>query len=387
MLRANGPLYAAAFCLMFGVGMIVSLLPCKILTLSGSLPHVGGLAAAFALIFVPAQIPVGRWADRYGFRPLLLAGCLLSGLSGLLYSESQSILGLFAGRMIQGLGEVPIWALGPALLAVRHPQNKARAMGLYNAAIHLGLTAGSLAGIWMVTHPSGNLAFRIYAGLCLLGALLIRFGVKEPRRQTTEDTPTAPFKAPRRNTLLFTVLLYGAGYGICVSTIPGFLIQVRGLSPQIPALFFTLFYLGISLSQLTAGPLCDRGHQRPVLITGMALTALGVAAFSQASPIPLLILLTLAATGLGSVCVAALAQLNHGVPDSHKGRILTQFYLCWGIGYFSLPLIMGTLKNPQTWNMGFITLAVIWILTAILHWRRPKVTDKKVFYDRRMNRN
>ena len=55
----------AASLLMVGVGMIVALLPQRVLDLSGSLQDVGYVASFFALSYLMLQLPLGNLADRF----------------------------------------------------------------------------------------------------------------------------------------------------------------------------------------------------------------------------------------------------------------------------------------------------------------------------------
>ena len=98
-------LNAAAFLLMLGVGMIVALLPQRVLEYSGSIENVGFIASAFAVSYVLLQFPIGRLSDRFGFKPFLLLGYGFCCLSGVLYFFSDTAGGIFLGRLFQGAGE------------------------------------------------------------------------------------------------------------------------------------------------------------------------------------------------------------------------------------------------------------------------------------------
>jgi MFS family permease len=67
-------LFLSVFLMMIGVGMIVAVMPQRYIALSGTPSTVGSLAAAFALTYLLVQFGVGRLADRYGFKPFLIAG-------------------------------------------------------------------------------------------------------------------------------------------------------------------------------------------------------------------------------------------------------------------------------------------------------------------------
>ena len=56
---------------------------------------------------------------------------------------------------------------------------------------------------------------------------------------------------------LWGILLWGGAYGMFLTVIPGFLIVYHGAPASLTTLFFVIFYLMISLSQLIFGPLVD----------------------------------------------------------------------------------------------------------------------------------
>ena len=165
----------SVFLLMTGVGLVVALLPQRMMSLGASVSDVGFLAGVYAVPNVLLQIPVGRLADRFGFKNFIVGGYLLCGLSGMLFYLAASPSCLLLGRFLHGLAEVPIWALGPVLLSVSHPGRKGRYMGMYNASLHLGLTSGGLLTVVFSGFCRGNEPFLLFAALSLLGGLIIGF--------------------------------------------------------------------------------------------------------------------------------------------------------------------------------------------------------------------
>ena len=174
----------AVFLQMAGVGMIVARLPQRIMDLSGSVASVGYLASAFALFYVTFQIPIGMLADRYGIKRFLVGGYLLCSLVGLLYYFSGSANMIFLGRMLQGVGEIPMWALAPALLTLQAPSGKGKSLGIYNASLHCGLTAGSLLGMSLCAAWQDEACFLMFSVAGLAAALLTVFLVDVPPYRT-----------------------------------------------------------------------------------------------------------------------------------------------------------------------------------------------------------
>jgi MFS family permease len=162
-------LYLSIFGFMLGVGMISSILPAQVMQLTGGQAGVGALASAFGLPYILVQAPLGRWADRVGFKPLLLAGYFLASLTGILYYLAGSYELLLAGRLLHGLSEAPLWALAPALLVLHYPAKRGWVIGSYNAWLHLGLTLGPLLSLALMALMPVEMQFLCFSLFCLLG--------------------------------------------------------------------------------------------------------------------------------------------------------------------------------------------------------------------------
>ena len=358
----------AASLLMVGVGMIVAILPERVYAASGNLQSVSLIASVFAVTYLLAQVPIGILSDRFGAKTFLVLGYGFCGLSGLIFFFSSSADGIFLGRLIQGIGEAPIWALGPALLSRAYSQTKGRAIGLYNAAIHAGLTLGPLMGLAIGTFGDGNLPFLIFACLCFAGGMAIYFllpeevGYTEPALRGKAD-PLALLRllTEGRYVVLFTgVLLYGACYGIFVSVLPISLTLLNGFEGMATGILFFLFYSAISLSQVVAGPLSDRRGRRGFLIGGMGLAAAGFSTFFFLPGLWPLAPLFIASLGLGTFCVASIAELNEAVRPGLRGTVSGGYYLFWALGYFAGPQVIGQLGTAaQETGYGVLGLVLL----------------------------
>ena len=361
----------AVFLIMLGVGMIVPLLPQKIIGLGGSGAAVGLLASFFALSYIVLQVPAGNLSDRFGFKPFLVLGYLLCSLAGLLFYFAGGIWLVYLGRLIQGAGEAPLWALAPALLAIRYPLNRGKVMGVYIAVMHLGLTAGPLLGVIMAGVWSGNQAFLFFACVCLAGALVVLSGVDEtrqkagPRRETPRLGDILSLTAQRETLLVLAgITLYGAGYGIFLTVLPAYLISMKGFGTAHLGVFFALFYGAISLSQFT-GPLSDRYGRRVFMIAGLTAAAGGLGAFPALEQHWVTAVLALSSLGLGMFYLSSLAFLNETAPDNLKGTVSGAYFVFWGAGMFFGPVLVGKLGELAGPNTGFYLFALMLLLQAV----------------------
>jgi len=354
---------------MVGVGLIVALLPQRIMNLSASVSGVGFLASAYAVPMVLLQIPIGNLADKYGFKPFLIGGYLLCALAGLMYFFADTPNLFFSGRFLQGIAEVPIWALAPALLSIQYASEKGTFMGFYNAALHCGLTAGGILSIFVFRIWQGSEPFLLFTVVSILGGLITALFVENPDRQPAATAASVDTRglgslmADRTNLIVFSgIALYGAGYGIFITIVPAFLISAREVAQSTIGVFFALFYVALSLSQLLAGKWSDRRGRKPAMVAGLLMAAIGIAAFHSCRSPLFIIFLTLAGLGLGMFCVSSMAFLNERVSRSFKGTVSGAFYFSWGAGYFGGPLLIGKIGSAIGFQAGFSIYSVLMLL-------------------------
>ena len=364
-------LISAVFLMMVGVGMIVALLPQRIVDLDGNGQSVGYLASAFAISYIVLQVPIGTLSDKLGFKPFLILGYLLCFITGLSFYFSSSSIMIFLSRLLQGAGEAPIWALAPALLSLKFPLAKGKVMGMYNAVIHLGLTVGPILGVLLAKVWKANEVFLVYAILCLLGAVIIYLFVDNANKRDIELNNCVDFNNifklisdGQALLALVGITLYGAGYGIFLTSIPTFLLQDKGFSSVYIGIFFSLFYVAISISQVITGSLSDKFGPNLFMIIGLILAAVGIFAVPLLDSSWILIMLTFASLGLGIFYLASMAFLNETVAESLKGTISGAYYLFWGIGMFFGPPILSMIAQYITFKLALVAYALILIITA-----------------------
>lgn len=362
----------AVLLMMFGVGMIVAELPQRIVYLDGNGESVGYLASAFAFSYILIQVPMGRLSDRFGFKPFLIIGYLLCFLAGLLFFFATNSGLMFSSRFLQGIGEAPIWALAPALLSVKFPMDKGKVMGIYNAVFHFGLTLGPLGGIALAKALTENEVFLVYSFCCLAGAVVISLLVEPITKKELKSTSLFDFRSilrliGQRQTCisLIGIIIYGTGYGTFLTIIPSFLLQEKSVSSVEIGVFFSLFYVAISLSQVITGPLTDIFGRNRFMIIGLLVTIVGIIIAPVLSMPLVLLALTVASLGMGTFHLASMGFLNEIVPDYLKGTISGAYYFFWGIGMFFGPPIIAKLSTCTNFKVSMAGYSLFILLVAI----------------------
>src|SRR5258705_5105885 len=101
-------LMITAFVDMLGLAMVIPLLPFYATKLGASASIVGVLIAAFSIAQLASAPLWGRFSDRYGRRPALLAGLMISAVAYLILAYTTTLWLLFAFPILQGLVAAPI---------------------------------------------------------------------------------------------------------------------------------------------------------------------------------------------------------------------------------------------------------------------------------------
>ncbi|MBS3945898.1 MAG: MFS transporter, partial [Melioribacter sp.] len=98
-------IFITVFIDLMGFGILIPILPTfasKNLNISDF--GIGAIVAIYSLIQFFFNPILGRLSDRIGRRPVILATQLLTALSYLMFSYSNSFLILFLSRMLAGFG-------------------------------------------------------------------------------------------------------------------------------------------------------------------------------------------------------------------------------------------------------------------------------------------
>lgn len=133
---------------MLGLFIILPIFALYAETLPGGESHflIGVALGAYGLTQALLQIPAGWLSDRYGRKPIIIAGLLLFAAGSFIAASADDIYWIIAGRVIQGAGAInaAVMALTADLTREEH-RTKAMAM--------IGITIGITFSISMVLSP------------------------------------------------------------------------------------------------------------------------------------------------------------------------------------------------------------------------------------------
>ena len=174
---------------------------------------VGVAIGAYGLTQAILQIPMGILSDKFGRKPIILAGLLVFALGSLVAANAESIYGVVAGRALQGMGAIAAAVLALAADLTRDEQ-RTKVMAIIGMCIGFSFALSLLVGPIVAQHLGLSGLFFMTAGLALLGMLIVQVLVPNPISQAPKgDTVAAPEKLKR---MLFDPQLFRLDAGIFI---------------------------------------------------------------------------------------------------------------------------------------------------------------------------
>ena len=169
------------------IGMLIPIVP---LFIEGPLGlgefGIGLTIAVFAVSAIIARPILGRLADRYGRRVLLVGGASMAGLAGIASSQVTEFWQLLVMRGVMGVGEAAVFVGAATLIADLSPRDRrAEGASYFSVAVFGGIGIGPIFGEFLLGDTQFERAFAAAGAFALLSAVVALFA---PARVAPLDT-------------------------------------------------------------------------------------------------------------------------------------------------------------------------------------------------------
>ncbi|HEX8908952.1 MAG TPA: MFS transporter [Anaeromyxobacteraceae bacterium] len=384
--RSLAILFIIVFVDLLGFGMVIPVMALYAERLGAPDSQIGWLMTGYSamqFVFTPIW---GRLSDRYGRRPLLLLSIVMTAVAFLGYALAPSFGWLLASRLFAGAATANI-AIAQAYIAdVTPPEGRARGMGLIGAAFGLGFILGPAMGGLL---SAVSLAAPGYAAAALAAAngVAAFFILPEPsERVEAAHRPrltrlVEEFKKPgiRRLILiyLFAILAFsGMEATFALLAAHRYHLDQRHVS-------YVFAFIGVIVTVVQGGligPLTRRFGERALLVAGLLLQALGLAALPYAGGLGGLLLACVPlAFGSGLTTPALTSLISRSAAASDQGGTLGVGQAAAALGRVVGPISATNAYDHLWFAAPYLGGAVVLLTTAAVGstLRRPAPTGSE----------
>lgn len=381
------PIFMIVFVDVLGLGITLPVLP---LFAKNQLQATAWQITTLTSVYFAAQFLasplLGRLSDRVGRRPVLilsqagtLAGLLITGLA-------PAMLFLYLSRIIDGFTGGNISVAQAYLSDITDEQNRARGLGIVNAAFGLGFVFGPAFGSVIASLYGPRLPFFVAAAVSLLTILLSLFLLPEslPAQRRMLEQAAAAGVAGRHGLDLLRVpaiallllVAFSSQFAFFTFQTIYVLWAERLLFPGVPqasvqqavgAILTLVGVCGIVTQVWLVGPLVRHFGENKLVIGGSLARAGAFAAMALWPTLAVSVLVVpFLAIGGGVSLPALIALLTYVAPPDGRGRVIGLHQSTAAMGSILGPLLSGFLFQNVEPNAPMVAAATLMGLAALV---------------------
>ena len=321
---------------------------------------IGMAVAVYGMARFVIALPSGQLADRFGRRPTIALGGLISGLGNLWCALASSYPEFIAARFVAGAGAGLIVTTGQVVLAdITTPQTRGRTIAIYQGVFIFAVGIGPFPGGLLAEHYGLAAPFTASGIASLLAGVVAWFAVSETR-DLGGKRPAGGAVRPAFATQV--QLLTGQPGFLLVSMISlmNAVVRTGGLFAIIPVLVTERLHLSVSaigfalmlgsvcglFAAYPAGWLADRYGRKAVIVPATVMTGVSMLLFCF---VPSFAGFTAAsivwgiASSVGGSAPAAYAADQ--APSGMNAAAMSIFRMTGDAGYMLGPLVLGLIVD------------------------------------------
>jgi MFS family permease len=342
---------------------------------------------SFGIVKACANLVCGTLADRFGRKPILVAGWLIGLPVPFLIMWAPSWGWIVAANVLLGINQGFAWSMAVVMkIDLVGPRQKGLAVGLneFSGYLAVGVTA------WFTGFVAAKYALRpepfYIGGVYAMGGLLLSlFVMRETQGHARVEiarqqraAKAVPFWTVFKQTSVGNRTLFGACQAGLVNNLND------GMSWGILPLFFAAHHLPIesigtlkfaypaiwAIAQLGAGPLSDRVGRKPLIVGGMVLQAAGIGVTVATDNFsPWLTGTVLPGLGTAMVYPALIAVVTDVAAPEVRARSLSVYRFWRDLGYAIGALLAGAIADLLGFEWAIALIGGLTLLSgAVAAW-------------------
>ena len=340
---------------------------------------------AFGITKAAANYIAGTWSDRYGRKPVLIAGWLFAVPVPLMLIWAPSWGWVVAANVLLGVNQGLTWSTTVIMkIDLVGPQQRGLAMGLNEAAGYGAVAVTSMAAGYLAAEyglrPAPFLLGLSYTALALgLSTLVVKETRGHAELEAVGHAPRADgrhdhlhselsnrdvftqtsFREPALSSASQAGLVNNLNFGLSWGLFP-LLFASSGLAVGRIGLLFALYPAVWGVGQLFTGALSDRWGRKHLITAGMSVQAVALAVIASVD--------TFAWWGVGTMLLGAgtamvyptlLATVGDVAHPAWRGRAVGIYRVWRDLGYAVGALMGGVVAD--LWSLR----AAVWVAVGV----------------------
>ena len=354
---------ASALVFFVYIGMLIPIVP---LFIEGPLGAgefgIGVTVAVFAVAAILARPFLGRLADRYGRRVLIVGGAVLAGLSGIASSQISEFWQLLVLRGVTGIGEAAVFVGAATLIADMSPRaRRAEGASYFSVAVFGGIGIGPIIGEAVLTDDNFERAFVVAGLFAFLAAGVALFApARVEPAETLDDSIASAVSANGRRRIIHPAaimpgLVLASGVA-AFSSFGAFLPDyARSVGLATSGGLFAVYALVSVLVRIFGATLPERLGPRRAVTIALSNVLVGLAILAL---FPTVAALWIAAAfvgfGMAFNYPSLLALTVNRASDSDRAWAVSSFTMFFEVGSVAGGLLIGAFAQAVGKQTGFL---------------------------------
>ncbi len=324
---------------------------------------VGISIGAFAIAALALRPVVGWASDRFGRRPLLVLGGLLTVVAMLFHLVATTLPLFVVARSLLGIAEAFFFvALLAAVSDLAPPERRGEAINIGSLAVYLGLAFGPFLGETILGLAGFNAVWLAAAAMAVVATLLTLLVPETApgtlrQRETGERPPRTPLIHPAGFLPGFLIMTGTWGMAAYFAFLPLYTTELGMGGAGIP---FAMYALIVVVLRIVFAKLPDQiGASR---LSGVALvgSAIGLGVLGLVgSPIGVYVGTAIFAFGIAFLFPALMALAVGRVDETERGTVVGTTTAFVDLSFGLSPALLGAL-------VGSIGFGGIFVASALL---------------------
>ncbi|MEM2906556.1 MAG: MFS transporter [Candidatus Odinarchaeota archaeon] len=337
-----------------------------------------GVGALMTSYWVPAvilQFLVGRYADKIGFKKLVVAGTLIIALGSFIISQAALFEIVLLGRFITGIGAIMFWTPGIVIVSNVYPKEK---ISFATSLIVLCYGVGTLFAMFFVPAQEIILGWRGIFFITFIYGLIVAVAVQI----LTTDQVTAVSKPSNtlkifKNRELFKIAVAQsvsiAAWTVFLTFFARTLIFEKNVIPAVANLTVSVASISGIVFAMLGGYFSDKKYRRGLWIA-VPLTFLSLILFL----IPVSAGVSVSIDLFLSCCIGALVWIPQGpiwslpkiIEPEYPNTAMTMLVVMTGVTVTLFPVFFGALVDfTGSFFYSYIFTALTVFLASLVSYR------------------